>query len=242
MAFPRMVLPEILDDIEPQDPRAVRSRLDLRRIHRAMCTISILRRAADRLRFLQPPRRILELGGGDATLVLRLAQALQPAWPGVSLTVLDNHDIVSAQTRSGYAALGWELHVLQQDALQWAAQPGLTRYDLCLCNLFLHHFESPALSRLTASIASTCNALIACEPRRNGISLSASRMVGLLGSNRITREDAVTSVVAGFRASELTALWLGDGRDWSLEEYPALPFSHCFIAIDETMRLPGPQT
>ncbi|MEO8313856.1 MAG: class I SAM-dependent methyltransferase, partial [Pseudomonadota bacterium] len=145
MALPaRIVLPEMLDDMEPQDPRAARSRRDLRRIHRVMRTRSIILQALQRLQLAKPPRRILELGGGDATLALRLAQALQPAWPHVSLTVLDNHDIVSTETRAGYQSLGWELTVVRQDALQWASAPGPAHYDLCLANLFLHHFDNPA--------------------------------------------------------------------------------------------------
>ena len=72
------------------------------------------------LQLTTPPRRVLELGAGDGSLMLRLAQAMNPPWRRVSLTLLDRHDLVSAQTRKAYQALGWQLTVLRADALEWA--------------------------------------------------------------------------------------------------------------------------
>jgi SAM-dependent MidA family methyltransferase len=56
------------------------------------------------LRCRQTPRRILELGAGDGTLLLRLARSFAPAWPEVELTLLDQHDLVSPDTRAAFAA------------------------------------------------------------------------------------------------------------------------------------------
>ena len=227
---PRLVLPETLDFLAPDDPRAARSRRDLRRVHRAMRTVSIVKQALAGAHLTCPPRRVLELGGGDASLVLRLAQALRPHWPHVSLAVLDRHDVVATQTRAAYRALGWELQVTRQEALEWAAAPHSERYDLCICTLFLHHFDEKSLPGLLHAIAASCDAFIACEPRRSALSRLGSRMVAVLGANQVTREDAVTSVAAGFKGRELTALWPRDGR-WSCREYAAFPFTHCFAAV-----------
>jgi hypothetical protein len=46
----------------------------------------------------------------------------------------------------------------------------------------------------------------------------------------MTRRDPVSSVRAGFRAQELSDLWL-DPENWVLDEYAAGLFSHCFLAI-----------
>ena len=35
------------------------------------------------------PLRVLEIGAGDGSLMLGIAQALAPAWPKVELTLLD---------------------------------------------------------------------------------------------------------------------------------------------------------
>jgi hypothetical protein len=166
---------------------------------------------------------------------LRFART-QPQWSQVTLTLLDNQDLVSAQTRAAYRALGWELRVLKKDVLQWADEPGVAHHDLCLTNLFLHHFTAPQLAGLMRAIASRCDALVACEPRRNAFALLGSRAIGLLGTNYITRQDAVTSVIAGFDGRELSVLWPADLPRWFIEEYAAFPFIHCFSAVMASAR------
>src|SRR5690606_611777 len=52
--WPRVVLPEILDSLPPDDPRAIRSRGDLRRINRLMGSLGWLLRALDAL-VREPP-------------------------------------------------------------------------------------------------------------------------------------------------------------------------------------------
>jgi SAM-dependent methyltransferase len=223
------VQPEVLDDLPPDDPRARRARRDLRRVHRAMGSVTVLRRAITRLRLVTPPRRILELGAGDGTLLLRLAGALAPPWSGVELTLLDRHDLLDSPTREAYRRLDWSVGVDCTDVLAWAASPPAARYDLCVANLFLHHFEAAALARLLAAAAARCDALVACEPQRDALARLGSRLVGLIGANAVTREDAVKSVDAGFAGRELTAAW--PPGDWRLDEYRALPFTHCFTAV-----------
>jgi hypothetical protein len=232
MAAPRSVVPELLDELPPADLRAQRSRRDLRRVHYAMRTVPILRHAVAGLRLPRPPRRILELGAGDGSLLLRLARRLRPAWTGVELTLLDRHDLVDARTHDGYRQLGWRVQVLCEDALGWAvAPPGCgSGYDLCFASLFLHHFSATGLALLLAAVAARCDGFVACEPRRDGLARAGSRLVGLIGGNAVTREDAVKSVDAGFSGHELTAAWQRNGGDWILAESRALPFAHCFSA------------
>jgi hypothetical protein len=55
--------------------------------------------------------------------------------------------------------------------------------------------------------------------------------VGLLGANEVTRADAVTSVAAGFVGDELTSVWPRAAGDWRIEESPAAPFTHRFMAV-----------
>jgi hypothetical protein len=86
------------------------------------------------------------------------------------------------------------------------------------------------LAVLLSAVAARCDAFVACEPRRGVMATLGSSMIGLLGTSRVTREDAVTSVAAGFTRRELTALWPEDVGRWSTEEFTALPFTHCFTA------------
>jgi hypothetical protein len=224
------VLPELLDQLSPDDPLAQRSRRDLQRIHKVMGTLSTLRRALLPLHRSHPPRRILELGAGDGTLLLRLAQILAQRWPGVALTLLDRHDLISGATREAYGGLGWRVSVLPTDVLCWARTASAEHYDLCVSALFLHHFAGQELSDILAAVAARSDAFLAFEPRRDAWTRLGSRLVGVIGGNRVTRADAVSSVAAGFAGDELTGSWPDTSRRWVLAESRVFPFTHCFSA------------
>ncbi len=234
---------ELLDGLPAQDPAAQRARRELRRVHRWMGTCSILARAFQGLALPaggSAPLRVLELGAGDGTLLLGLAQRLRGRLPPVELTLLDRLDLVHPDTLSGYAACGWVARTEVRDAIDWSdrqhvAQP---RWDLVVANLFLHHFEGEALARLLAAVAAGSHRLLACEPRRSALAVAGSHLLFLLGMDRVTRVDAVLSVQAGFRDRELSQLWPGAGADWVLQEYPAGLFSHCFLAARQGVGAP----
>jgi len=229
MRLPRRVEPEMLDVLPQADPRAIRSRQDLRRINRVMATHSILCRGIDAATRGRPPRRIVELGAGDGTLLLRLARRRAAKWPGVEATVVDRKDLIASETRQGFATLGWTLRVVACDVFAWVDEADAVPYDLSLANLFLHHFADEALRLLFSGVAARSNAFVACEPRRAATALFGSHLVGLLGCNAVSRNDAVLSVHAGFRDAELTAAW-PETHSWQIDEYPAGLFSHCFLA------------
>jgi len=231
----RQVCPEALDELSPQDPRALRSRRDLRRIHRAMLSLRILKHAWSCLRLIEPPTRIIELGAGDGTLLLRLATA-STSRLDTEIALLDRQQAVSAETIEQFRRVGWRVKTVSEDALQWASRPGPESYDLCIATLFLHHFRDPELAVLLEGVAARSGAFIAVEPHRGTLASIGSRLVGVLGVNDITRDDAVKSVAAGFANSEITAAWPGKADSWWIREYRALPFSQCFLAARQTVR------
>lgn len=237
----RRIARETLDDLAEDDPAAMRSRLDLRRVHRAMGTQAMLLRALLSMNHRQRGRatlRVLELGAGDGSLMLGVAQALAPVWPKVELTLLDAQALIRPDTVARFAQLGWRAVAEVNDVFDWAAgsrDPRLMnhapqRWDLIVTSLFLHHFEDEHLAGLLEAIAQRGERFFATEPRRAGMALAASHLVGLLGANWVTRQDAVLSVHAGFRGQELSALWPDVGHRWQVQEYPAGLFSHCFLA------------
>jgi SAM-dependent methyltransferase len=226
----RHISAETLDDLDPNDPRAQRSRRDLQRVHRAMGSLTILRNAINNSMGGIQPRTILELGAGDGSLLLRLARALRPQWAGVRLTLLDRHNLVSDQTRAAFAILGWNVSTLCVDVNEWARSASQKYYDLCCTTLFLHHFDDPNLQFLLSHVAAHANTFIACEPRRCELARMGSRLIGCVGANEVTRQDAVKSVAAGFSDSEISAHWPNQDRRWRIAEYAAGAFTHCFVA------------
>jgi hypothetical protein len=237
----RVVVPETLDGLAANDPAAMRSRRDLRRVHRAMRTPSIMLTALKDMtlwRHQVTPLRVLELGAGDGSLMLGVAPSLVRKWPQVELTLLDAQALVEPATIRRYAELGWTATTEVADVLDWAAAPsdpllpggGAARWDVIVANLFLHHFEGAQLDAVLRAVAARTDRFFACEPRRAWLALAGSHLVGAIGANAVTREDAVLSVHAGWRGNELSALWPARGEEWQLEEYSAGLFSHCFRA------------
>jgi hypothetical protein len=230
-AFPRRVTPEILDELPANDPRARRSRGDLRRINRIMAAVTWLKRGLAVAAPARPPRAVVELGAGDGTLALRLARSLGHAWLGTHLTLLDLEPIVAQKTADAIRASGWTLEVVAADALDWLSRARRERVGVVLANLFVHHFEGERLARLLGGIAANADAFVCCEPRRSRFALTGSRLLGLIGCNDVTRHDAVVSVQAGFRGAEIGAAWRAAVADrWTLSERAAGAFSHLFVA------------
>ncbi|MES2978479.1 MAG: hypothetical protein V4731_08660 [Pseudomonadota bacterium] len=249
----RLVQPETLDSLPVDDPRAERSRRDLQRVHRVMGTVATVLPEVSRLLARHDgttPYRILELGAGDGSLMLRVARKLASSRHTgsrlrVKLDLLDQQDLVSQEARGAYAQAGWEATALVTDVFRWTGQkapasspspaqgeaqaPAEPVWDLICCHLFLHHFEGPQLSSLLDGIALRTRNFYACEPRRSALALAGSHLVGAIGANAVTREDAVLSVHAGFSGKELSALWTCAGP-WKLAERRAGLFSHVFSA------------
>lgn len=236
MSFARCVQEETLDHLPPADPRAARSRADLRRINRIMGSRSIMLRALQEAFVELPaPRKIIEFGCGDGSLMLRLARQLAPRWPCVELTLLDRQSAVESATLEQFSCLGWQAQVLAIDIEDWAAairqDPAPhAEYDLALANLFIHHFDHRQLQVLFASIAQCTKVFMACEPRRAWSALAASHLLAFIGANAVTRKDAALSVRAGFTGQEMSLHWPEAGA-WRLREYEAGAFSHCFLAV-----------
>jgi hypothetical protein len=177
------------------------------------------------------PKRIVELGAGDGTLMLALAGRFAPGWERVEVTLVDCKDVVTDATRAGFAALGWTVEVVTADVFDWLAKPAETA-DAMVVNLFLHQFAERQLKELLRLAAARTKVLAACEPRRGQLPLVFSRMVRLIGCNAVTRHDAELSVQGGFAGLELSALW-PEKQQWHLQEGSAKLFSHTFLAVRE---------
>ncbi len=195
----RVVDPEILDALPSDDPRAIRSRRDLRRINFVMGNERWIARCAVKL----PAAReggVWELGAGEGRLLARLAKR-------DSSLQLSGCDFLPKPAELP----GWiDWH--QGDALETLASAD---GGLLIASLFLHHFMPPDLNRL-GGMLKNFEALCFAEPLRTATSLNQARML-LPFVSEVTRHDMLVSIRAGFLPGELAGL-LGLGKDWDVRE------------------------
>jgi 2-polyprenyl-3-methyl-5-hydroxy-6-metoxy-1,4-benzoquinol methylase len=174
------------------------------------------------------PRRWLELGAGDATLLLSILSQTRLK-SGRDITLIDQQNLLGEETRSRFSRFGAAVELRQQNVLEWAAEPTVESYDLVICNLFLHHFREPELKMILAKVARCASFFVVCEPRRTKAAVLATRLLWFIGCNQVTRHDAHISVRAGFADHELSALWPASSG-WNLIEKPGGWASHIFTA------------
>ena len=179
----RIVEHEILDDLDPADPDAVRSRRDLRLINFLMSGQAwIVRQICG----LQDVQRIVELGAGDG----KLCQQIKSRLPHCEVVAVDR----MAKPNHVRADITWETScVLEYD--------GFDAETVVVANLFIHHLEDRELRVLAARLKQV-RALIFAEPHRNNSALCLGRCLFPF-VNHVTRHDMITSIKAGFTRGEI---------------------------------------
>jgi hypothetical protein len=216
----RVLQPELLDELPSNDPRAVHSRRDLRRINKLMGNaqpiINFLRAGE-----LNSPITIAEIGAGDGNISVLVANALSILGVSGTLVLVDRQPLFAGEIP------GWKIHNVKSDVFGWLEKAGSV--DVIIANLFLHHFRDEQLREMFRRCVALCNLFAASEPRRSSLAMWFSRRVKLVGCNDVTRHDAEISVRAGFTDAELSALWPSDSQ-WRQTENKAGLFTHFFGA------------
>lgn len=231
----RRVLPELLDTLPPTDPRAVRSRRELRRVNAWMGNARWLS-AGLRSRWRHGVDRVVtDLGTGDGWVTwgtLDRVTRREPMETPKRLFLVDQQPVVSGEMLERFRSRGWQPTVVSEDARRALERPEVAGGDVVMANLFLHHFDDDTLGEMLATAAGACRLFAACEPRRSSLGRWGARMLGLIGCRAVTRHDARVSVDAGFLDGEISGLWPGGGG-WRKEEGKAGLFSHLFVAWRE---------
>jgi len=223
----RVLTPELLDSLPPDDPAAQASRRDLRRLHPLLGQIGLWTRWFQENFPVRPPASIADLGAGDGSL---LGTVLLRAYPngghGARIFFIDRQPVVPESTLTHLRRCNWLPTVMATDVFTWAEEaPSM---EAALANLFLHHFDEAGITRLFSLLARKTSCFAAAEPRRNYLAFLATQTLGLIGCHPVTRHDARVSVEAGFRDHELSALWPSSG--WKVGECSRGPFTHFFSA------------
>ena len=195
----RVIVPEILDSLDPSDPRALRSRSDLRLID---FFLGNSRWIVGQLEKQDPaPARILELGAGEGELCRRINASL----PSSSVTGLD----LIGRPANLSADIDW----ISGDFFDTLPA---TNADTCVGSLILHHFSDRALRELGSRMKSF-RCLAFCEPLRGRAPLFFSTVSSLF-MGEVTQHDMPVSIRAGFRLGELPALLGLDSGVWKINE------------------------
>lgn len=177
----RKLTPELLDHLPHDDPGAMRSRADLRRINSFMGNERWIASAIP-----ENTRHITEIGAGEGHLLSHLAGK----FPHAEITAYD----LAPRPAHLPPSVTWS----QGDLFTQAPPaPGGT----LIANLFLHHFTSPQLRDLGAWM-SGFHTLLINEPLRVRLPV----LLGKIASpfvHPITRHDMRVSIEAGFAPGEL---------------------------------------
>ncbi|MES2660866.1 MAG: class I SAM-dependent methyltransferase [Verrucomicrobiota bacterium] len=195
----RVVIPELLDHLPAEDPEAMRSRRDLRRINFFMGNERWICREIQR--FPEAAGRgIVEIGAGEGGLCHRLARMFPEA-------PVSAYDLAPAPEFPGSRVV-WH----RGDLFEAPPPSG----GVVVANLFVHHFEGESLAELGRWMRNS-EVILLSEPDR-------CRLPHLLGGimhpfmNRVTRHDMHVSIGAGFRAGELAGFLGLDRGGWRVRE------------------------
>lgn len=196
----REVLPEILDELADDDPRARRSRRDLRLINALMGNERWIGRllAQD----AKDVWTLAELGAGKGELLARLARKGR---------ICSGFDLVP-RPLSLPAGVWWE----EGDFFQLLKENSA---EIVVGSLILHHFQEDALRQL-GRLLENRRLLVFAEPLRSGMALVEGYTLFPF-VNDVTRHDMITSIRAGFTSGEL-AEKLALRGEWVWEETTTL--------------------
>lgn len=194
----RILVPEILDYLDPSDPEAIRSRRDLRRLDVFLGNSRWILRT---LAAGEPPRSIVEIGAGEGNLCRRLAKT----FPAARVAGLD----LVRRPADLEKWVDW----IAGDFFESLAQ---VEADTVAGSLILHHFTDDRLRDL-GKVLQNFHRVVVCEPWRDVMPFRFSALaVPFVG--RVTRHDMPVSIRAGFRAGELPSLLGLDAPGWSVRE------------------------
>lgn len=197
--IPRVVVPELLDGLPPEDAAARRSRRDLRWINFLMGNERWV------LRCLRGEKALaagcIEWGAGTGELTAKIARA----HPEAAVMACD----LVPRPPNWDDRVAW----FQGDLL---SAPLPMRMGVVVMNLFLHHFEGEALATLARRCAQA-EALVINEPLRARWPHALGWLLWPL-INELTRHDLHASLRAGFAPGELPALLRLRENGWHWRE------------------------
>lgn len=212
----RIVKPEILDQLDPDDPAALKNRLDLRLFNWLMWNNGWMRRTLTCI--VNPEDSVLELGAGVGDFGLYLHGSQTP--PGFGYAGLDR------LPRPAQWPVAWAWH--QADLVDFH---GYADYTVLCGTFILHQFDNAVLQKLFQTILPHLRALIFCETARRRLHLVQLPLSYLLGINYVSRHDTRVSIEGGFYGQELPELLCLEPDKWMIETTMTFLGAYRLVAV-----------
>ncbi|MFK7911898.1 MAG: hypothetical protein AB8F34_15055 [Akkermansiaceae bacterium] len=190
----RVVQPELLDELDSNDPAAIRSRRDLRVINRIMRGDNWILKQLNELHNIE---RVIEIGAGEGILSRKILKAK----PSMKITAVD----LAPRPKGLVEEIEWR----QESAIDF--DYACDASTAIVANLFIHQFENDVL-RSWGENWRGVGALLLAEPYRSIASIRMGRTMYPF-VNYVTRHDMKKSIEAGFHPGEMQSL-LGDYWAW----------------------------
>jgi len=193
----RVVQPEILDTLSPDDPGAVANRRDLRFLNRFMGNWRWI--ARNLAGVYRPGVRVVEAGAGEGDLGFYLWKKVR----GLAVSDYEGLDLWGRPAAWPNGA-GWS----RIDLRNYEPDPAP---GILVVNLLLHQFEDEALRDLGESLQHI-PVWIINEPLRVRWAVWGLALMRPFGLHPVSWHDGRVSIGAGFRGRELANLLGADGR------------------------------
>ena len=195
-----------MDDPELDPALHEEALVALARINRVSLTDRRVSREVVRLwRAGERPVRVLDVGCGDADVLVRVGLRARARGIDVELHGCDLSEVALARARTRAAAAGVALELSRIDVTREPLPAG--GFSLVTCSLFLHHLPEDAAATLLGRMAAAGRRMLVQDLRRTrlGFLLAWAGVNGLTRSP-IARVDGLRSVRAAFTRPEAERL------------------------------------
>lgn len=147
---------------------------------------------------------IVDLGCGNGDMLRVVADYMRKENRPVKLIGIDANTFTieyARQLSQDYPEISYVADFIPSEALSTLS------YDIVLSTLFMHHFSNDDIVKYFSEITEKANiGVIVNDLHRSRWAIILFRLLTIFIPNPMVRQDGVTSILRGFRKSELEAL------------------------------------
>lgn len=170
--------------------------------------------------------RLLDIGTGSADIPISVVEWARQRGLQVEFTVIDLNEIAAMEARK-LTRLYPEIKVIRANALKLPFADN--SFDFVMASLFVHHFDSPEVSKLLKDFSRIARqAFIINDLRRHPLAYLTIRILTrMFTRNRLVRHDSAVSVLRGFTDKDIAEI--EKESNLRLEVFRHFPYRYIFI-------------